>query len=260
MALLAIRNVLFEECMQKFQLDKHLKLIIKNHQQCNNLTHYAYQLAWNCFLKRLRDKRKIEAEIANDLHFVEEMTRELGELLQCVDWREKDMKLYEMKEVSIILNWINSYESLFDWKLPEEEVTVGLVERFFELYREAKDNHRKIAIACVEILQKMIDKETVNIGVMMRLRIEDIIIGEIRQHILDDMHTVNCAKMNLTVSERLKVNFKKKNANTFLKMLYTKYIEKLEEEGYEDAIISLQGMLHQKKFRNLSKNPCDYFV
>ncbi|KAH7828375.1 uncharacterized protein MONOS_6465 [Monocercomonoides exilis] len=90
-ALLAMNNIDRFDKASKELYSNIIKKIIKYHQEHRNLKRLAYQRAWKFLIKELFHNRNLEEIIVNDLHLGREATRELLEMMKCVDWkREKE--------------------------------------------------------------------------------------------------------------------------------------------------------------------------
>ncbi|KAH7832783.1 uncharacterized protein MONOS_14187 [Monocercomonoides exilis] len=93
MGLLALSNIgQFQEMKRELYLNE-IREIIEHQQKHRNLTHLAYQSAWQFFIYRWEKDKSLEKVIVNELHFVEEAMRELKELMKCVDWKKKEEEM-----------------------------------------------------------------------------------------------------------------------------------------------------------------------
>ncbi|KAH7821033.1 uncharacterized protein MONOS_17783 [Monocercomonoides exilis] len=81
-ALLSLSNIGYCKVRQE-QYYFEIKEILKYHQEHHNLTHLAYQSAWQFFIYRFFNDNSLEDTISNELHFGREATRELEELEKC---------------------------------------------------------------------------------------------------------------------------------------------------------------------------------
>eukprot|EP00770_Monocercomonoides_exilis_P003578 MONOS_3559.1-p1 / transcript=MONOS_3559.1 / gene=MONOS_3559 / organism=Monocercomonoides_exilis_PA203 / gene_product=unspecified product / transcript_product=unspecified product / location=Mono_scaffold00084:111823-112387(+) / protein_length=142 / sequence_SO=supercontig / SO=protein_coding / is_pseudo=false len=77
------------EIKKKKYLEK-IAEIIKCHQEHRNLTQLAYQSAWSILMRRYLEDNDLTGVIVNELHFVKEAARELEELVEHLDWKEKE--------------------------------------------------------------------------------------------------------------------------------------------------------------------------
>ncbi|KAH7824092.1 uncharacterized protein MONOS_17550 [Monocercomonoides exilis] len=67
-----------------------IKEIIEYHHENHNLTHLAYQSAWQFLIDRFFRDKDLEIVIVNELHFPREAATELEELSKFVNWKKKE--------------------------------------------------------------------------------------------------------------------------------------------------------------------------
>ncbi|KAH7818841.1 uncharacterized protein MONOS_12323 [Monocercomonoides exilis] len=107
MALLALGKIGYRENKRELHLNE-IKEIVYYHQEHQNLTRLAYQSAWQFLIKRFTKDRNLEDMIVNELHFGREATKALEDLSKSVDWKRKEERGKEAKEVLVIERCITS--------------------------------------------------------------------------------------------------------------------------------------------------------
>ncbi|KAH7831152.1 uncharacterized protein MONOS_18536 [Monocercomonoides exilis] len=89
MALLSLRKInSWDKANEELYLNE-IKRIIQHHQEHRNLSHLAYQSAWEFFIYKLNEYKCLEVVIVDDLHFKREESKELEKLSKNVDWKKK---------------------------------------------------------------------------------------------------------------------------------------------------------------------------
>ncbi|KAH7822922.1 uncharacterized protein MONOS_8534 [Monocercomonoides exilis] len=255
------RDEFKSEIEQKLYL-KEIKEIIKYHQEHQNLTRLAYQSAWQFLIKRLYNDKSLEEVIVNDLHFAREAAKELEDLSKCVDLKRKEERAKEAKEVIVIWRWmLIIYEFFFSCTLRNEELA-KLTASLVRLFRAAKDKYPDISRLCIFSLKDASDKKNMEIDVLQKKGVIVLFSDEMKQSTLDDDILWNCLHFFLNISERLKEKKDDETEEEERKEMKRKIFERMEEEGYEDIVESLNGVISyiKEKFTELSKYIKDYFV
>ncbi|KAH7820017.1 uncharacterized protein MONOS_17878 [Monocercomonoides exilis] len=220
--------------------------IIKYHQEHHNLTQLAYQSAWEFLMVLYKDDKCLERLIVNELHFVREATRELEELMGYVDWKKskKAKRGKEMKDIRIIERWLDTIYIIFlQCRLSDEEF-IRLASCVKRIFRAASDNHRGIRRMCIRCYLITYFNRAVKNEALLNGGAVDVVLEEITQFDIDNLHCLGCLSFFKSMCERLKttVEPEEKRANgkeMRRKALKMEIFEKMEEEGYEDYIFGL---------------------
>ncbi|KAH7823208.1 uncharacterized protein MONOS_16520 [Monocercomonoides exilis] len=242
-----------------------IKEIITHHQKHHNLTRLEYQLAWKFLIDRYHFERSLEDLIVNELHFAREAAKELDELRESVDWKERKFETRNLKEIKIIESWIIMLRGCYyySWFFPKEE-SKKLTISVANLCRAAKKNYRKTYKECIYyFFRHLIDKaEHVD---YLREEVIDFLLGELHQPTIDNEVTGYSENIfrklsEILKSEKEKVNgvfsfvwiaWNKLNGKAKQKMMFQrKMFEKMEEDGYEDIVVSFYR-LALRRYLNL---------
>ncbi|KAH7832770.1 uncharacterized protein MONOS_16902 [Monocercomonoides exilis] len=279
MALLALWNTRFIKIEQELYLSE-IKEIIQHHQEHHNMTHLAYQSAWDFLINKFYDDKfykkivlnkqhqardeSLEEVIVIELHFVKEAKREMEELSKCVDWKRKDdKKVKEKKEMIILMKWLDTINGFFHSCRSWNEDFAGLIRRTVQILRASRCNYGEIHVKCLYMIRRAAEEKIVKIGDLLKGESVDVILEEIQQPTTYNNAMRNCLYFFLEISERLKEKTDNK-ANEAKRMeLKRKIFEKMEEKGYEDTLASLYGefSLINEGYRNcLPLNISEYFV
>eukprot|EP00770_Monocercomonoides_exilis_P013122 MONOS_13066.1-p1 / transcript=MONOS_13066.1 / gene=MONOS_13066 / organism=Monocercomonoides_exilis_PA203 / gene_product=unspecified product / transcript_product=unspecified product / location=Mono_scaffold00774:6197-7450(+) / protein_length=399 / sequence_SO=supercontig / SO=protein_coding / is_pseudo=false len=244
---------------------KEITEIIKHQQKHRNLTKLANQSAWLFLIDRFCSDEHIERIAMNELHFVREATKELEELIGCIDWKrkEEEMSKEEANEVLVITGWTKTIKSFFDsCKLWNEEF-VELISSIVQEYRTVKDKFREISYWCISSLRNAAGNGFVPVEDLLKRAVDVVLEGMQRQTYNEGM-TTECLRFFENVSIKLKEKKEDDKEEEERKATKRKIFEKMEEEGYEDTIASFHKMFN---FLNrhfwitvLSLNISDYFV
>ncbi|KAH7819932.1 uncharacterized protein MONOS_11877 [Monocercomonoides exilis] len=237
MALLALSCIDKYTIIKKDMYLEEIIEIIKYHQEHHNLTTLAYQSSWKFMMNRLLNYKRLEDTIVNELHFSREAASELEDLIKSVDWkREKKEEGKEGKEVHIIDRWLTVIDDYFSsCKLWNEELA-KLIDCVVRVFRASKDYYRDICYQSIDVLEKITDKRNVKIDALLKSGTIDAVLKEIQRTTLDDEITIECLRLFLNISERLKDEEKDEMEEAKRKATKRKIFEKMEEEGYEDTI------------------------
>eukprot|EP00770_Monocercomonoides_exilis_P002608 MONOS_2591.1-p1 / transcript=MONOS_2591.1 / gene=MONOS_2591 / organism=Monocercomonoides_exilis_PA203 / gene_product=unspecified product / transcript_product=unspecified product / location=Mono_scaffold00054:113081-113947(+) / protein_length=267 / sequence_SO=supercontig / SO=protein_coding / is_pseudo=false len=264
MALLSLISIYkFNDKGRELFLDE-IKDIIKYHQEHCNLTRLAYQSIWKFLMERLYSQRELEGVIENELHFAREATREMEELVECVNWKRKEEEgEKEMKDVIVLRRWLDEVNNYLcsspSWKEKHIELVGGVVQ----VFHAAKDNRPAIRDKCIYSFGTAVRKRDVNVDILLRKGVVDAVL-EILQATLTDYVLANCicflgelckrlnGKMGVMFYEARRIETKRK------------VFERTEEEGYEDIIMSYHEILpdleEKFEFLQMSKYSSDYLL
>ncbi|KAH7828556.1 uncharacterized protein MONOS_4961 [Monocercomonoides exilis] len=263
-ALLALSNIGFQNLEQKVHL-KEITEIIEHQQKHRNLSKLAFQSAWQFLIYRFYTNGFLEDTVVNELHFGREAAREQEELIRNVNWKKKEEKMNkeEANKVLIIRRWIGTISIyLLRCKLWNEEY-VGLINSIVQEYQAAKDNYRGICNQCIYSLRNAAENRAVKVDDLLKGGAINTVLEEMQQRTLKDKMARENLHFFLSVSERLKEEKKDEKEEAERKKTKRKVFEWMEEEGYEDHIISFCEAIpfFSRKFHHsLSFDVSDYFV
>ncbi|KAH7829729.1 uncharacterized protein MONOS_17108 [Monocercomonoides exilis] len=139
MSLEVISFIDYHVTFGKEQYLDEIKGIIQYHQMHRKLTQLAYQSAWLFLLNRAVTERELKDVIVNELHFVEEATRELEELTECVNWKKKEKETDELK---ILEGWNKALDRyIYNCRIFVEGKNLNLMTAIVKLCEASKTNH-----------------------------------------------------------------------------------------------------------------------
>eukprot|EP00770_Monocercomonoides_exilis_P014633 MONOS_14579.1-p1 / transcript=MONOS_14579.1 / gene=MONOS_14579 / organism=Monocercomonoides_exilis_PA203 / gene_product=unspecified product / transcript_product=unspecified product / location=Mono_scaffold01027:16654-17620(-) / protein_length=300 / sequence_SO=supercontig / SO=protein_coding / is_pseudo=false len=258
-------NFFENERIQKLYVDE-IKDIILYHQDHQNLTRLAYQSVLECLLDRFEEDESLEEVVVNEVHLGREAAKEVEELWKCMDWKKKEEERGKGREEEMILmRWLKTLNIYFcNCRLRNEEC-IELIRCIVRLFRAAKDNCEGIRYWCDYLFETTAGKKAVEIKNLLKGRAVELFLEEIQQTKLDNIMTLHGLVYFMNVSNRLKEEMgdiiEKAKRKAAKKLIF----EKMEEEGYEDVMISFHKMLSFLKdqhcgFGYISLNISDYFV
>ncbi|KAH7826828.1 uncharacterized protein MONOS_18588 [Monocercomonoides exilis] len=247
---------------QEWYLNK-IKEIIQYHQKHHNLTHLAYQSAWQFLIFRFCEDKSFKELIVNELHFAREAIKELEELTDCRKRKKKEKKSKYRKTEKVFMRWVISllyYVRTFQL-LNEEHIE--LVHRLVCLHRADIKNEIEILESFVIIFWEMSGNESVCIDILLKEGAFDEILKEIQLSTSKNEIIYYCLAFYLKISDRLKEKKYDEKEEKERKELKRKVHEKIEEEGYEDVITSFYqsfDFFNNQFYFELSLDISDYFV
>ncbi|KAH7818976.1 uncharacterized protein MONOS_4397 [Monocercomonoides exilis] len=256
-------------CIYKFaKVPKELYLnemteIIRYHQEHHNLTRLSYQSAWQFLINRFYKDKSLEEVVVNKLHFAREARREIEELARCIDWKRKEERGKEAKEVIVIWRWIYAIDNYLAWYTLWNEELAKLIAYLVQMIRASRDNHKDICNGCLDSLRCAVEKRNVEIDDLLKSGAIGAVLEEMKQSTLDDFILWNCLDFFLKYSKRLKEKEDDEKEEAKRKAIKREILEKMEEEGYEDIIASLYGVIsfvNGKNYLKLSKNTSEYLT
>ncbi|KAH7821193.1 uncharacterized protein MONOS_18641 [Monocercomonoides exilis] len=248
MALLALSSIKDQKAKRELYLNE-IKEIIKFHQKHHNLTQLAYQSAWKFLIKEFFIDKSLEEVITNELHFAREAGRELEELTKCVDWKigKGKEREKETKEELTLIRWLEVDENYFRRCESKNEEYVGLIRSIVKLFRAAKDNYGNIYKKCILSFEKVVHKGFMNVDYLLKGGAIDAVLEEMHRPTLNKKMIGEIFDFLESISEEIKDKniFERKEEKR--KIMKRNLFEKMEEEGYEDILISFH-----KGFRDFS--------
>eukprot|EP00770_Monocercomonoides_exilis_P005605 MONOS_5577.1-p1 / transcript=MONOS_5577.1 / gene=MONOS_5577 / organism=Monocercomonoides_exilis_PA203 / gene_product=unspecified product / transcript_product=unspecified product / location=Mono_scaffold00164:36320-37700(-) / protein_length=439 / sequence_SO=supercontig / SO=protein_coding / is_pseudo=false len=268
MALVALNNNRENLRMKKEVYLNDITEIIKHHQKHHNLTLLAYQSAWQFLMFRFINESQLEHLIVNKLHFVREATREMEELMERVDRKKKkgekgEKETKEAKEMKVLSRWVLAVREYFwHFQLWNDE-NIGLIRCLVKLCKATRENERETFGKCMVLFQTMMSLKTMRVDDLMKGGIFELFLEEIQRPTLNDDVICKCLGFFMAVSGRMKGKQKNKIDDEKWNETKKAIFDKLEEEGYEDAIISfLQDLetINEAHSQKISGKATDYFV
>ncbi|KAH7814989.1 uncharacterized protein MONOS_9229 [Monocercomonoides exilis] len=266
MILLALTNVGYIIIDEELYLNE-IKEIIEYHQEHHNLTHLAYQSAWGFLIKRFVFDKSLEEVITNELHFAREVESELDGLMQSVDWKKKEeeKEKTERKAMDIISRWISSIRYYLKSCHLWNEEYVELISRIVDVLRASRDNHSEIGEECIRSFNAVAKNRAVKLDALLKSGAIDAALEEIQRPTSNERMASEILRFFQLISLRLKEKEEDEMEEAKRKELKRKMFEKMEEEGYEEIIISLHERLNTLKRKyfygdELSLNISDYSV
>ncbi|KAH7832429.1 uncharacterized protein MONOS_18522 [Monocercomonoides exilis] len=258
-ALLALSNTNYYEIDKELYLNE-IKEIIKYHLEHHNLTHLAYQSAWQFLIYRFIEDKSLEGMIVNELHFTREAGREFEDLTRSVDWKKEK----KAKEDIIIERWLQVLDCYFYYCQLRNEEYVGLISSIVRVLRAARENKKEINYQSICSLRNAAEIIDVKINDLLKSEAVDAVLEEIQQPTIVDEITKDLLLFSKYVSMRLKEEEDDEKEEMKRKEAKRKVLEKMEEEGFEDLITSFHNLfdfLNKKYyFDKLSLDISDYFV
>ncbi|KAH7822920.1 uncharacterized protein MONOS_8532 [Monocercomonoides exilis] len=262
--------IAFSHISQYCEIEQELYLneiveIIEYHQENYNLTRLSSQSTWQFLIKRFNNDKSLEEVIVNDLHFAREARREIEELKRNVDWKKKEEENgeTEAKEVIVIWRWINIVDYYLAWSTLWNEELAGLIRSIVQVFRASRDNYPDTNYVCIVSLKDAARNKNVKIDVLHKEGTMVVFSDEMKQSTLVDDILWNCLLFFLNISRRLKEKKDDEKEEEERKEMKRKIFERMEEEGYEDNVESLNGVIsfiNEKYYEELSLKFSDYFV
>eukprot|EP00770_Monocercomonoides_exilis_P006388 MONOS_6355.1-p1 / transcript=MONOS_6355.1 / gene=MONOS_6355 / organism=Monocercomonoides_exilis_PA203 / gene_product=unspecified product / transcript_product=unspecified product / location=Mono_scaffold00199:24892-26549(-) / protein_length=240 / sequence_SO=supercontig / SO=protein_coding / is_pseudo=false len=237
MVLLALGNIGANQRIEKGLYLNEIKEIIKYHQEHHNLTQLACQSAW----------QNLEDAIVNELHFVKEATRELEELVRSLEWKREKEEKKEKKEkkersaeseIMIIERWLRSLDIYFfvcKYQTKEHE---GLVECVVRVFWATRACQGSIARFCFQLFHAMIKSQASQIDCLVDKGAIGVALSEVVRSEVAKEEASGCLCVFRGLAKRLSVKSENEREEAKRKELKRKVIEMMEEEGYEDWLVS----------------------
>ncbi|KAH7822539.1 uncharacterized protein MONOS_17678 [Monocercomonoides exilis] len=242
MALLALRRINMYRKMEKELYFNEIKEIVQHHKEHHNLTQLSYQSAWQVLIEGFCIDKSLEEVIVNELHFSSEAAREILELLKCIDWKRKEEE-NGRREVQMIKKWLNMiYEFFRSFTLRNEELA-ELMRSLIQLSRAAKGNNLVISNQCFSLLGSAAEKRNVKIDDLLKSGAIIAVLEEMKQSTLKDDIIQECLNLFYAILRRLKKEEEDEIEEAKRQIVKMELHEKMEEEGYEDAIAGFHKII-----------------
>ncbi|KAH7817524.1 uncharacterized protein MONOS_4793 [Monocercomonoides exilis] len=241
-----------------------IKENIKYHQEHHNLTQLTYQSTMKFLIDRFFKDISLEDVIVNELHFIREASRKLDELTRCVDWKRKgDKREGKWEEEHALLRWLLTLEHFLSVCFVPNEEYVGLIGSIMSVFQASKDKNKEISFWCLNSIEHAASKRTMKVDDLLTSGVVDISLEEIQQPTINDEMEFVFWGVFESISSRLKGKGGDGMEEAKRKVTKMEMFEKLEEEGYEDIVISFLEVfkfLDENNFNGLPFDISDYFV
>ncbi|KAH7825978.1 uncharacterized protein MONOS_4550 [Monocercomonoides exilis] len=262
MALLALSNIFYHVKICEVLYWKEITRIIRFHQEHHNLTLLAYQSAWLIFTFG-NDNRKLFINIARNLDFANEATKELEELERVVERKKAEEKTGGMNEICIFKRWLTTAYHYFSLDTHYEANNLQYIACVVRLCSSIAKNQRDTRQLCLNVLMQMREKEDIDADDLVKGGVVDFCLKEFYQSDVENSQIRKYLLFLVRITKSLKEKKRDEMEEAKRKELKRKVFEKMEEEGYEDNIASFCEMfyfLNGTFQRVLSSNVSDYFV
>ncbi|KAH7828889.1 uncharacterized protein MONOS_16356 [Monocercomonoides exilis] len=238
MALVSLGNIGYKTRIeQEVYLNEIMKIIL-NHQEHNNLTRLAYQSAWQFLTQRLSVCGRLEEVIVKELHFAREAANEMEHLIKYVDWTPNEDKVKKEMVVGFVKRWIAITEKCisrcYSLRFESDEILECLVR----LHGASKENHKSVSKECIRVLGNMIFKKSVRVKALLKSGAVEVILEEMRQSAFENDEIEFCKSFIFQLYEALSITPGIVCEEEDLKTIREELYERLEEEGFEDIIVS----------------------
>eukprot|EP00770_Monocercomonoides_exilis_P015715 MONOS_15665.1-p1 / transcript=MONOS_15665.1 / gene=MONOS_15665 / organism=Monocercomonoides_exilis_PA203 / gene_product=unspecified product / transcript_product=unspecified product / location=Mono_scaffold01302:9751-11338(+) / protein_length=431 / sequence_SO=supercontig / SO=protein_coding / is_pseudo=false len=201
-----------------------IKEIIEYHQEHRNLSQLAYQSAWAFLINLTYFDRSFGSVIVNELHFMKEETKALEEIRNDMVWK-KNEKEKEMKKGIVLERCLDALNAFGRLGLIRNKEFIKLTTLLMGLCRTTRGNYRYACEKCFLIYVKIILRKAESSDCLPSVEAVGFVLEEMCQP------TINSEEIVKEESEKAKQKM----------MLYRKLREKMEEEGYEDIIVSFKN-------------------
>ncbi|KAH7820963.1 uncharacterized protein MONOS_17776 [Monocercomonoides exilis] len=254
--LLIMCNLIDADGIEKDLFSNGLADLVKYHKQHHNLTHVSYESAW-MILICLSSYKKVHL---NEMDFVKEAIRELEELLKSVDWKKQEKDIEMSKNVCTITRWYSSFGRCFFSNETWKEECAELVAFNAKLCKIAKKKSGSISNCCFLLYETMIRLKKVNLECFVKEGVVDSILEEIVQSTLEKELIFYCLNFFSALSKMQISGFDIENYELNIKKTKKELFVKLEEEGYDDMIISFNEPFLKSDYSIYFKKIEDYNV
>eukprot|EP00770_Monocercomonoides_exilis_P009651 MONOS_9603.1-p1 / transcript=MONOS_9603.1 / gene=MONOS_9603 / organism=Monocercomonoides_exilis_PA203 / gene_product=unspecified product / transcript_product=unspecified product / location=Mono_scaffold00402:28898-30159(+) / protein_length=401 / sequence_SO=supercontig / SO=protein_coding / is_pseudo=false len=243
-----------------------IKEIIQYHEKHHNLTRLAFQSVWQFLIILSFSTNYIVDVIMDEMNFVRETKRELEELTKCVDWKrekEEEIKGKGRKDELVLKRWLRIFEPFFAQCGLWNKECSGIIESIVQVFLVSRDFDSDIGKECIRLFEAAAENRVVKLDSLLKSGAIDAALEEIPKSTIKGKMTYYCLKFFIGISRRLKIKEIDEMEKAKRKTIKMEIFDKLEEEGYEDVIISFRGIfgfLSENFLKRLSLNISDYFV
>ncbi|KAH7825171.1 uncharacterized protein MONOS_17476 [Monocercomonoides exilis] len=252
LALLALNNIgEGKELGKEWFLDE-ITEIIQYHQEHHNLTCLAYLSAWQFLMVRSYKCIDIRKGIVNNLHFVREAKREIDGLVRCINWKNDENELKNLTETLMLKKWcfvIDYYLRFCDFQC--EEISL-IITSLVSLCRRAMDNHHNLFNECIYLFETMVERLSESVIHCLKEGAFNVALDGVLQPTLEDLQEASCLRFFSFISGIYQGKRKDRNKREveehYWKKIKREINEKLEDDGFEDVIVSFYGTMHEEIF------------
>ncbi|KAH7827000.1 uncharacterized protein MONOS_14803 [Monocercomonoides exilis] len=234
MALLALSCIC--DHLKKIYLNE-IAEIIRYHQEHRNLTHLAYQSAWQFIMSRLFESENLEP-LMNELHFVEEATREMEELIKQVEWKTNEFEMKETKEYYVAKRWLCTIEKSYELRNVRSSGSAELVACVIKLHNKANGYNGTISDICTKVIGKMALSRAVDMEDILKGGVADMLLEINNQSSLDVCSIYRSLSVLVSLLGRFHGMKLDESAEAKRKEEKKMLIDKIEEDGFEENIVS----------------------
>ncbi|KAH7825942.1 uncharacterized protein MONOS_9819 [Monocercomonoides exilis] len=168
-----------------------------------------------------------------------EAIRELEELEGRVNWMKRGKFLNEVMDEITLTRWLDTlgyYFFFYEWK---EIKSPNFFECIVRILRKAKKYHRKVFKRCVYVISRIANPVSSDISYLLRSGIIRIVMEEMQQPTVRRDYLEWCLKYIISLVRRVSGPSIDASEREKRKMQKHQILGILEEEGYEDEIISV---------------------
>eukprot|EP00770_Monocercomonoides_exilis_P009014 MONOS_8968.1-p1 / transcript=MONOS_8968.1 / gene=MONOS_8968 / organism=Monocercomonoides_exilis_PA203 / gene_product=unspecified product / transcript_product=unspecified product / location=Mono_scaffold00354:17211-18283(-) / protein_length=336 / sequence_SO=supercontig / SO=protein_coding / is_pseudo=false len=245
MALLALSNIGQLEFIEKELYLNEIMDIIKYHQKHRNLTHLAYQSAWEFLIDRLSHEEELKKEITDSLHFEREVVNELEELRKEMEQKNKEKDEKEMKAEWVIRKWCYMLEKCFVCIEVKSEEIAKLIACVVRMCRTARECNEEVHKNSMLLMESMNRKKVASVDDFLEGGADEFVLEEVTQPSLKDIPVCHCLMFISMLLSRLNENSGIEKTDTGALLTKRKMFAKLEEEGYEDIVYCIHRILRR---------------
>ncbi|KAH7819134.1 uncharacterized protein MONOS_3298 [Monocercomonoides exilis] len=212
------------------------------------------------------------------MYFVTEAAKELEELSYCVDWMKKGKRMManeeeeyddddddderkEEEKISVIKRWLMTiYIFLFFFQLSDADVLM-LTSSVASLNRKARVSRISVSKECLSLYISAVDAKEHVAFELMRIGAGAVLVGELQKPTLYEPMERLCLKLLKQLLRGFCVRVENEEARRKSKMLQREMCVMMEEEGFDDTILSLKQIIVGRIFnidRYLIGNAKDY--
>eukprot|EP00770_Monocercomonoides_exilis_P004814 MONOS_4791.1-p1 / transcript=MONOS_4791.1 / gene=MONOS_4791 / organism=Monocercomonoides_exilis_PA203 / gene_product=unspecified product / transcript_product=unspecified product / location=Mono_scaffold00132:63791-65288(+) / protein_length=481 / sequence_SO=supercontig / SO=protein_coding / is_pseudo=false len=257
MSLVSLSNIKMRFKIEKELYMKDITELIKYHQEHHNLTHLAYQSAWEFLIWQTNEDEKMAHFVENELNFLREAIRELEELEERENWMKRGKFLKEVTDEITLTRWLDTlgyYFFFYEWK---EIKSPNFFECIVRILRKVKKYHRKVFKRCVYVISRIANPVSSDISYLLRSGIIRIIMEEMQQPTVRRDYLEWCLKYIISLVKSVDEPSNDANEREKRKMQKHQILDILEEEGYENEIISVYESMVKTFYFYFPIHPAD---
>eukprot|EP00770_Monocercomonoides_exilis_P001998 MONOS_1983.1-p1 / transcript=MONOS_1983.1 / gene=MONOS_1983 / organism=Monocercomonoides_exilis_PA203 / gene_product=unspecified product / transcript_product=unspecified product / location=Mono_scaffold00038:66980-68247(-) / protein_length=403 / sequence_SO=supercontig / SO=protein_coding / is_pseudo=false len=220
----------------------------------HNLAHLACESSWRVLIEQSMIRIRFEKADFGELKFVDDATRELDELERKMDWKKKEGEVKEINEVLMIMRWCYDIGKYFLVSQLNRNEFSQLIKSAERMYKSARSNHADVLCHLIYVFEEIALRSGPNIDCLLKEGVVDLMLEELNQPELKLILVHSCMtffsaltrELNKDTANAFVKESEWKSAETKRKTIKKEVHEKLEEEGYEDAIIKIHFLMRPK--------------